>query len=153
MYSQTKNGCMFCAGNVVTSNKDAVLVVDMTSVHGLERAVIIIVPEVAGSTLQDAWRDSGSTAGPEGAMESDSSDPQLATATGGQGDTDSQPPRQAGTEEAMDVDREGPQRVEAALASLGEQCRKDVFYIGSRAVCQLVLIHLATEPGQSGNTS
>ena len=38
------------------------------------------------------------------------------------------------------------EQIKAALESLSLQSRKDVFYIGSRAVCQLILVHRGKDP-------
>lgn len=44
------------------------------------------------------------------------------------------------------ADSKSKQQIQAALESLSMQSRQDVFYIGSRAVCQLVLIHPGKDP-------
>ena len=43
------------------------------------------------------------------------------------------------------MDRNSELQIQAALASLSDESRKDVFYIGSRTVCQLILVHLGRD--------
>ena len=225
-------------GSAAMSDDDVILVTDMTSVHGLERAVIIIVPEVCHlppvqtsyttfftnededkSTLQEAVAEANGsdfTVTGDGTFEKDRDDGQDAESreedmdTGSVVDcasvadsfaTDNSEALSAGqlmeTEEEDDDDEEDPQytcydelvisdsdddtdavmetdstdpqqekltgdsiftnkysqqTIAAALASLSEQSRRDIFYIGSRAVCQLILIHQAPDIGGQAST-
>lgn len=49
------------------------------------------------------------------------------------------------------ADAYSEQQIRAALASLSKQSRKDIFYIGSRTVCQLILLHLGKDPPTKGS--
>ena len=46
------------------------------------------------------------------------------------------------------TDSHSAEQIKAALESLSLQSRQDVFYIGSRAVCQLILVHNGKDPSK-----
>ncbi|KAK7106033.1 uncharacterized protein [Littorina saxatilis] len=216
-------------GKTAITDEDTILIVDMTSVHGLERAVIIVVPEVnmppqlptmyktsftlpeESKTKAEEEKVSAEAAVKETqaadepiafekirqddpmkeALEAadgqdfsisaagefvkeDDSDEEKTTADTGRKETvmevqeeqsqqettpsgaPSQPQKtptdgkdydtsdeeDEGIDSLTYADNKSERKIKAALASLSDQSRKDIFYIGSRAVCQLILVHL-----------
>ncbi|KAK7106016.1 hypothetical protein V1264_017322 [Littorina saxatilis] len=190
-------------GKTAITDEDTILIVDMTSVHGLERAVIVVVPEVnmppqlptmyktffttpeeskeirqedpMKEVLEEADGKNFSISAAGEFKKEDDSDDENTTADNGNKDTamevqgeQSQPeaspcviPSQLqkidtdgkgedydtsdeedeGIDSLTYADNESERKIKAALASLSDQSRKDIFYIGSRAVCQLILVH------------
>nr|KAG5703575.1 hypothetical protein BaRGS_000960 [Batillaria attramentaria] len=194
---------------------DLILVTDIKAIHGLERAVIIIIPEhpnpqINQKEAQEEPMESSSTpqenANTEGAEALPQADdgeasppaskirreeevtPHASSATAevgqdeqmeegedqqGKGETDSAPMESVETGDTGDGSAakttEGSaqqepagacpagqnltyggdfseKEIKDALDTLTEQARRDIFYIGSRAVCQLVIFHHGKNP-------
>lgn len=212
------------SGKMALTDDDVILVADITSVHGIERAVIIAVPEVREpKTIDTTYRtfcqsadndcqlkeaieasagkdftisaageyqrgDDDDDDGQEGTGDGDSEGreegggvgaardkPQEADGAAGltaaegdeppdrqtedgddrdEDDDDSQSASESEDDEERDpltyADAHSERHIKAALASLSPQSRKDIFYIGSRTVCQLILLHLAKDPPHGG---
>ncbi|KAK7492448.1 hypothetical protein BaRGS_00016321 [Batillaria attramentaria] len=174
--------------DIAMSPNDVILVADITSIHGLERAVIIVIPDHPNKPAQSDIVEGGGempmevggasqppTAETEGATsKSPSCTPtsdcasfnidvemadeaatnatnkqcsaqmdtaELSTSDGGQGG-DERP-------QIKDVCYAGDYSercIKAAVDSLREESKQDIFYIGSRAVCQLILVHYGKVP-------